>query len=419
MIYNVVKFSKGKNKNVKQTLIYKMNDSSTNRLYEQAAKYRDQIRAIENFEKKQTKLTQKFNDRDVIHISHKNNYGIAFIMRIRNGLLIAKEKFDIKIDTHVIFEDTFSNFIVQYYKMTMDIPSEIIIKIKIKDKNSIEDWLQDKKGKKVKIINPKIGESKKILELCIKNSEMVLKNHIFKTIKRKEYIPKTLNDLKDALSMSVVPKRIEAFDNSNLNGKFAVAGMVAFIDGKPRKKKYRHYNIKTVKGVDDFESMREVLYRRYSRVINEKKQLPDLILIDGGKGQLSAAKSTLDKLGLGYIAIIGLAKKLEEVYLPNLSDPQNINKTSSCLYLLREIRDEVHRFAIKFHRNKRNSEFLKSFLDDIRGLGSKRIQIIWNNYNDFSHFYKDSIKNINEKTNLPIKLIKEIKLKIKLRKLNE
>ena len=114
----------------------------------------------------------------MIHISHKNNYGIAFIMRIRNGLLIAKEKFDIKIDTHVIFEDTFSNFIVQYYKMTMDIPSEIIIKIKIKDKNSIEDWLQDKRGKKVKIINPKIGESKKILELCIKNSDMVLKNHI-------------------------------------------------------------------------------------------------------------------------------------------------------------------------------------------------------------------------------------------------
>jgi len=419
MIYNVVRFLKGKNKNVKDTIVSKMNDSSRNRLYEQAAKYRDQLRAIEKFEKKQTKLTQKFNDRDVIHISHKDNYGIAFIMRIRNGLLIAKEKFDIKIDTHVIFEDTFSNFIVQYYKMTMDVPSEIIINIKIKDKNSIEDWLQDKKGKKVRIINPKIGESKKILELCIKNSDLILKNYIFKKIKRKEYIPKTLNELKDTLNMSVVPKRIEAFDNSNLNGKFPVAGMVTFIDGKPRKKYYRHYNIKTVKGIDDFESMREIIYRRYMRVIKEKKQLPDLILIDGGKGQLSAAKSTLDKLGLGYIAIIGLAKKLEEVFLPGLSEPQNISKTSSCLYLLREIRDEVHRFAISFHRKKRKNEFLKSFLDDVKGLGNKRIQIIWNNYNDLSQFYKDPIKNINEKTKLSIKLIKEIKSKIKLRKLNE
>ena len=419
MIYDVVKFLKGKNKNVKQAIVSNINDCSSNRLYEQAAKYRDQLKAIEEFERKQTKLTQKFNDRDVIHISHSDNYGIAYIMRIRNGLLIAKEKFDIKIDTHVIFEDTFSNFIVQYYKLTMDIPAEIIIKIKIKDKNSIEDWLQDKKGKKVKIINPQRGENKKILDLCIKNSDLILKGHIFKKIKRKEYIPKTLNDLKDALNMSVVPKRIEAFDNSNLNGKFPVAGMVTFIDGKPRKKDYRHYNIKTVKGIDDFESMREVVYRRYTRVIKEKKQFPDLILIDGGKGQLSAAKSSLDKLGLGYITVIGLAKKLEEVYLPGLSEPQNISKTSSCLYLLREIRDEVHRFAIKFHRKKRKNKFLESFLNDIKGLGEKRIQNIWKNYNDLSEFYKDSMNNINDKTNLPIRLIKEIKSKIKLRELNE
>ena len=419
MINNVIKFLKGKNKNVKKAILDKMNNSSKNRLYEQAAKYRDQLKAIEAFEKKQTKLAQKFKDKDVMHISNTDNYGLACIMRIRNGLLIAKEKFDVKIDANVIFEDTFSNFIVQYYKITTDIPSEVIMDIRIKDKDSIEEWLENKKGKKVKIINPQIGENRKVLDLCIKNSNMMLKTYISKKIKRKEYIPKTLNDLKDALGMSVAPRRIESFDNSNLNGQYPVAGMVVFLDGKPRKKEYRCFSIKTVKGIDDYESMREVLFRRYSRVVREKQQLPDLILIDGGKGQLSAAKSTLDKLGLGYITIIGLAKKLEEVYVPNLSEPQNISKTSSSLYLLRKIRDEVHRFAIGFHRTKRKNNFLKIFLNDIKGLGEKRIQNIWKNYNDLSSFYKDSVDNNRKKTNLSVKLINEIKSEIKLRKLHE
>ena len=145
-----------------------------------------------------------------------------------------------------------------------------------------------------------------MVDLCIKNNQILLKEYLVKKIKRKEFIPKTLLGLKNDLNMEVIPKRIEAFDNSNIQGKSAVAGMVCFIDGKPSKKRYRHYNIKTVLGIDDFESMREVVFRRYSRQIKENNPLPDLILIDGGKGQLSAAKSSLDKLGLGYISIIGL-----------------------------------------------------------------------------------------------------------------
>ena len=194
---------------------------------------------------------------------------------------------------------------------------------------------------------------------------------IIKKIKRNDFLPKTLNELKEVLNMSIIPKRIEAFDNSNLQGTSAVAGMVCFINGKPIKKEYRKFNIKTVDGIDDFESMREIIYRRYSRQIKERNPLPDLILIDGGKGQLSAAKKSIDKLGLGHIAIIGLAKKLEEVYIPNSIYPQNISKTSPALYLLRNIRDEVHRFAITFHKNKRSKKLLESMFDTVNGVEKK------------------------------------------------
>ena len=238
---------------------------------------------------------------------------------------------------------------------------------------------------------------------------MILKGFLSKKIKSKEYIPKTLQELKDFLNMTVLPRKIESFDNSNLNGQYPVSGMVCFLNGKPLKKEYRKFNIKTVKGIDDFESMREVIFRRYSRLIKEKSTMPDLILIDGGKGQLSAAKSTLDKLGLGYITIIGLAKKLEEVYLPESSSPQNIPKTSSALHLLRKIRDEVHRFSITFHRKKRSDMFLQSSLNSIPGLGQKRIQKIWNCYENIEQLLKDSNENISMKTSIPLNIVENIK----------
>ncbi len=213
--------------------------------------------------------------------------------------------------------------------------------------------------------------------------------------------------------MSVLPRRIEAFDNSNLNGENPVSGMVCFVDGKPYKKDYRKFKIKTVQGIDDFESMREVVFRRYSRLINEKKKLPDLILIDGGKGQLSASKSTLDKLGLGYITIIGLAKKMEEVFLPDESSPQNIPKTSSAIHLLRRVRDEVHRFSITYHRLKRKKTFLKSVFNDIEGLGNARIQKIWKIYDSVDDLLDASNKSIYKNTKIPISIIEKIKKQIK------
>ena len=413
MIKQIVRFLKGKNLNVKQYLNDMMNELSDKMKYEGAARIRNQINILNEFEKKQTKITQKFVNRDIVNIASKDNYAIGIVMRIRNGLLVGREKFDLKISSNFIIENELDKFLVQYYQLTMDIPSEIIIKSNINSKEHIEEWLENKKSKKVKILTPFKGEKKQMLDLCIKNNELLLKEMLLKKIKRKDYIPKTLSDLQNDLNMGVLPRRIEAFDNSNIQGNSAVAAMVCFLDAKPIKREYRHYNIKTVDGIDDFESMREVVFRRYNRQLKENNPLPDLILIDGGKGQLSAAKSSLDKLGLGYISIIGIAKKLEEVFIPNHSAPQNISKISSSLYLLRTIRDEVHRFAIKHHRFKRDNTMYDSILNKIDGIGEKRIKIIWKKYDSLKQLSDDSIDNIRKNTGIPINLIKQMVKEIK------
>ena len=409
MINQVIDFLKGKNQKIKLDITSRMKHASQKQKYEEAAILRDQIIALDSFEKKQSKVAQDFSNKDIINISYKDNYAIAFIMRIRNGLLVGRDSFNLKMIHNFNINDELEKFIVQYYKLTMDIPSEIIVGYKIYNTKNIEKWLKTKNNKKVSILMPLKGEKKHMLDLCIKNNELFLKNSIIKKINRKEYVPKTLSQLKDDLNMSVIPKRIEAFDNSNIQGEQAVAGVVCFLDGKPQKKEYRHFNIKTVKGIDDFESMREVVYRRYSRQLEENKILPDLILIDGGKGQLSAAKSSLDKLGLGYITIIGLAKKLEEVYVPGLSQPQNIDKTSPGLYLLRLIRDEVHRYAVSFHRKKRKNNMLQSNLSKVKGLGLKRIKLLWDNYNSIDEMLSASDSEIYKKTGIPKEVIKTLK----------
>ncbi len=408
MIESVVQFLKGKNRTIREKINSMMDKASQEFNYEEAARLRDQLVALDSFYKKQKKIAHDFNNRDIIHVSYKDTYGIGFVMRIRNSLLIGREKFNLKI-VDDSFENLLNAFLIQYYNNTFDIPSEIIVNADIDNKKVLEDWLASKKGKKVNIIKPIKGNKREMLDLCIKNSDMLLKEKIVKKIKRKEYIPKTLSELKEVLGMSVIPRRIEAFDNSNIQGTSAVAGMVCFIDGKPRKKEYRKFNIKSVKGIDDFESMREVVFRRYSRQLKENKPMPDLILIDGGKGQLSSAKSSLDKLGLGYISVIGIAKKLEEVFLPNSSHPQNINKTSPALYLLRKIRDEVHRYAITFHRNKRSKKTFESIFDSVNGMGPKRVKKIWKVYDSIEDIKKDSVKSIHTKTGIPIEIVEEIK----------
>ncbi|MCH8328022.1 MAG: excinuclease ABC subunit C, partial [Candidatus Marinimicrobia bacterium] len=199
------------------------------------------------------------------------------------------------------------------------------------------------------------------------------------------------------------------FDNSNIQGAQPVSSMVCFIDGKPRKGEYRKYHIKTVDGADDYASMYEVVSRRYKRVLDEKTPLPDLVLIDGGKGQLSMAKAALNDLGLSYVPVIGLAKRLEQVYRPGHSEPFNIAKHSAGLLLLRRVRDEAHRFAITFHRQQRSKKMTTSVLDDIPGMGPKRVQAVWKVFANLEELAGSEAGEIAERAGIPVALAELVK----------
>ena len=415
--YNVIiekikMFFKGRSGEVRGIVKAKMENASDKLNYEDAARYRDQLDAIDNFMSRQKKVLHNFENQDVLSIDYENNYGVGVVFRIRNGHLISIEKFDLLLrgdEKETIIEQ----FFLQYYSSVYDFPDTILLECSIGRKDEYSKWISDKKGKAVKLEIPVIGEKRNLVNLCYKNASLYMKEVKLKKIKRKDDIRLTISQLQEDLDMKVPPIRIEAFDNSNIQGKQAVAGMVCYINGKPKKTEYRKFNIKTVDGIDDFASMHEVVKRRYLRLLEEKKQLPDLVVIDGGKGQLSAAKSALDSIGLNHIYVIGLAKRLEEIYKPGISAPQNISKTSPSLYLLRSIRDEVHRYAVSFHRQKRNKSMTLSIFEDIRGLGDKRLQELWKKFKSIDNIKKITASEIADKTNIPESIAKQIIRKAK------
>ena len=408
MIFQIKRFLKGRNTEIRDYLAGHMESASKGQNYENAARYRDQLNAVTEFTKKQKKASQDFKDRDVVVVSAENSYGVGLVMRIRNGHIMGREKFNLKVHDPDAGDKTLSQFILQYYSSTIDLPEEVLIEQVFDELTEYENWLKGIRQKRVQILVPERGEKRKLVEVSHRNANLLLGELRLKQAKRKELLTKPILQLKEDLGMEVAPRRIEAFDNSNIQGSSPVAGMVYFQDGKPRKKEYRKFHIKSVKGIDDFASMHEVISRRYMRQLDENKPLPDLILIDGGKGQLSAAKSALDALGLGYVPVIGLAKRLEEVFKPGMSEPQNISKTSAGLHLLRKIRDEVHRYAIAFHRKSKRKKMTKSIFEKIPGIGPKRIQKLWKELESLEAIQKSSLQGIEKRTGFSKKLCSAI-----------
>lgn len=383
MIENIISFLQGKTKKSENYIQSQMELASRQLRYEDAGIFRDQLHAIREFMSKQTKINANFDDRDIISFSKEDDFGIAVIVRIRNGRISSREKLSINnIDDN--FGAVIKTVITQFYFDTDHIPAEICVQY---DPDSIEElmvWLRSKRGGRVKIYRPKKGEKAKQVRLAHQNSKLLLGEWILNKKKRKDLVPKMVKQLHDDLQLKAAPRNIECFDISHLGGTNTVASMVSFIDGKPKKSNYRKYNIKTVTGIDDFASIREVVLRRYKRLKEEGKGFPDLIVVDGGKGQLSMAISALRELGLDYIPTISLAKRLEEVFVPGQSSAQTIHKQSPGLILLRQIRDEAHRFAVDFQRKKRRSSVTKSVFLDIKGVGDKKVKTLLSKYKDIA-----------------------------------
>ena len=408
IIKKIILFLKGRSNEVRDKIYSEMKQASENMMYEDAAKFRDQLNIINNFIMNEKKISHDFKDRDIICVSTNSGTALAMMIRVRNGHLIGSNKFNIKIHNDDDISEITKIFLQQYYSSTFDLPQEVLVDVDINEKSELETWLSDLKKTKVKIFKPIRGEKKELVKMCRKNCDLHIKEVVIKKSNSFDHISKKITSLKKSLNIETYPKRIEAFDISHISGNFQVGGMVSYIDGKPCKKEYRKFKINHKQGNNDYLSISEVIFRRYSRIKNENGVFPDLILIDGGKGQLSSAKKSLVSLKLDHIPVIALAKKIEEVFIPDSNNPLSISKTSPALLLLREIRDEVHRYSIKFHRSLRSKSLFQSKLTKIRGVGKKRFENLISKYGSLSELKKKTEIEISRDTKIPIDICRNI-----------
>jgi excinuclease ABC subunit C len=400
MIDEVAKLLNGKTTTLIKELSERMDEYSANMKFEKAARLRDKIGAISVYSSKQKMVDEEIIDRDVFAVETGENDGCGMVLKIRDGKVIGKSHFYLSNVAEKEEDELIENLVINYYTKSDFIPDEIYLQKEIEGTETIKNWLEKKDTKKVSIVVPKIGEKAKLVNMVKANAKLMLEELKLAKLKR-EFTAPSVESLKRDLRMEKLPRRIECFDISHIQGTDTVASMVVFQDGKPRKSEYRKYKIDSVSNEtgepDDFISMREVVFRRYRRLIEEKVAFPDLIVIDGGKGQLSSAVHVLADLGIlnetGKVEdhqkrskndpkgtpelriqnfyVIGLAKRLEEVYFPNEPDPYSIPKASSGLKLLQRIRDEAHRFAVTFHQDLRDKRTLTSELLEIKGIGEK------------------------------------------------
>jgi len=345
--------------------------------FEEAAKLRDSMESLEKYNKKMKIVDNKQVNRDIfaIEVDEELQEACGVLFKVREGKLIGKFHRFLKNISETTRNIMIQSFVEDYYtgQFAGAIPDEVYISEEMEDSEPLAEYLWEQHQKKVPIRVPKIGEKKHLIKMAISNAKLNLgQRKLEKQKYAKERIPQSVKDLKEYLHLQRLPRRIECFDNSNTQGTDPVASMVCFVDSKPRKSEYKRFSIKTVTGADDFASMKEIVMRRYKRVKKEKLQPPDLILIDGGKGQLNAAVQGLREIDFeGQCEIAGIAKRLEEIFVPGKSAPYMIPKKSSALKLLQRARDEAHRFAINYHRNKRSKRTVKTELTEIDGIGKK------------------------------------------------
>ena len=387
-------FFQGKYSTIVKNLKNEMAEAAKNEEYEKAAVIRDQISSIEEIMEKQfVDLVDDDLDQDVIAIAPSKNEVVVIIMPIRNGKIVGRDDFLMGGSQYDSSSEVLFAFIQQYYGYNRHIPKQILLDEDIDEKELLEDWLSDLRGNKVHIKVPQKGVKLRLVKMARKNAEII--QH------QKKKMENALIELKKYLKLEKLPRVIEGYDISNISGKFAVGSKVSFKDGKPNKKRYKHFKMETP-GPNDFAMMEELLTRRLKMVDRDPE--PDLIVIDGGKGQLGMACGVLDKLNLTHIPIIGLAKEFEEIYTPNSKRPIIIPKNNKALHLLQQVRDESHRFAITYHRKLRSKNIQASSLDDIAGVGKKRKVALLKEFGTLDNIKNASIedlakiKGMNQKT---------------------
>ncbi|ALF11728.1 excinuclease ABC subunit UvrC [Parageobacillus thermoglucosidasius] len=407
IVEQIVRFLNGGYKEVKEELAEKMRKAAEALEFERAKEYRDQISHIEATMEKQKMVINDFVDRDVFGYAYDKGWMCVQVFFIRQGKLIERD-----VSMFPMYQDPdeeFLTFLGQFYtKANHFKPKEVILPADM-DGELAEQLLE------VTVVQPKKGKKKELVDLASKNAAIALQEKFYLIERDEERTIKAVENLGKILGIPT-PHRIEAFDNSNIHGADPVSAMVVFIDGKPEKKEYRKYKVKTVEGPDDYESMREVVRRRYTRVLKEKLPLPDLIIIDGGKGHLAAARDVLEnELGLD-IPLAGLAKddkhRTSELIMGDPPQVVPLARNSQEFYLLQRIQDEVHRFAVTFHRQTRGKTMLRSVLDDIPGVGEKRKKALLKHFGSIKNMREATVEEL-QKANIPRSVAEKIYEKLR------
>ena len=391
-------FLKGKNTTLLKDLKTKMEAASVETRYEEAAVLRDKISAVQTVIDKQKIISTSLEDQDVVAYCSEKDQAMVQVLIIRSGKMLGEKIFKLKSRKEMEEDETLSSFLKQYYADESILPAEVLLPHPIEDADLIASWLSEKKGMRVRIEVPVIGKKRELIRMAEENASFAMRMESDKG----EVGTRSLEELQTALNLKHFPEVIEGFDLSNISGSHAVGSMVVFEHALAAKSKYRRYKISTVKGIDDYAMLREVMTRRYSRLLKENAPLPKLILIDGGKGHLNAGHDVLQALNLmDRLDLVCIAKGkfrnnllTDEVYLPQQKNPVLFHENSPSRFLMQRIRDEAHRFAISYHRKLRGKKTLESPLELIPGIGKKRRLMLLKKFGSLENIQKASLEEL-------------------------
>jgi excinuclease ABC subunit C len=400
----VASFLDGRSDQVVRRLKQQMQEAADKLEYEAAARYRDRLDAMERMAERQKVLAMSRYDQDLFGLARADGQGSVRVFSVREGRLSGSENFDLvglgKAQSNA---DVLNAFVSQYYASATHIPKEVFVPEVLPDREVIEQWLSERRGSQVAVRVPQRGKQRELLQQAAANAEETMRQMRIKLDYDAQRTSSLLNDLQAKLDLPSLPVRIECYDISNIQGQSPVGSMVVFEDGRPKPAHYRHFRIKTVQGANDFAMLQEVLRRRFGRLARSEEgipeepsfsHLPDLILVDGGKGQLSAAREVMELMGVADVPAFGLAKEQEELFRPGQSEPIHLPLDSEAMFLVQRIRDEAHRFAITFHRVVRKKHAFESVLDGISGLGPVRRRALLRQFGSVDNIRSASVEEL-------------------------
>lgn len=404
MVDEICLFLSGRTKQLLAELEAKMKKAAAEQDFERAARFRDQIRDIGRVVDKQRVVSASGSDRDILAYALGEETALALILQVRDGKVIGREHFDIERGISQDAAEILTSFVTQYYGDKDELPPELLLPLALCDQEIIRHWLQEKAGRNVRLTVPVQGGKKRLVQMAMENAQTLLAQEE----KRREWheaeYGSALRDLAEVLELPRLPRRIECFDISNTQGVEAVASMSVVEEGKPKGSEYRRFKIRTVEGPNDFAMLQEAVGRRFRRGLAERSEgmektgkfavFPDLLVIDGGKGQLSSVMETMVDLGLSTIPTIGLAKENEEIFRPGQNEPIILPRESAALRLLQRVRDEAHRFGVTYHRSLRDKKSVVSSLDQIPGVGPKRKQALLRHFGSVPRIRRATLEEL-------------------------